>query len=130
MNRMCRHLNFALRTLLLAWLCLGCGRNVRADAIMVTKAMNASTIAEVSVNDTFIRVDLEIGPADFAAFADILPDDLYEGVTGKREAARLRQVRFFERGLVLKADDQQISGRMIVLEKRRRIVRDAVTGQP
>ena len=54
--------------------------------------MMASTIAEVSVNDTFIRVDQKISPREFAACADILPDDLYEDLTGKREAARLRQV--------------------------------------
>ncbi len=51
--------------------------------------MMASTIAEVSVNDTFIRVDQKISPREFAACADILPDDLYEDLTGKRPGAAL-----------------------------------------
>jgi len=106
MYRLFYHLCSFLRTVLLTWLCLGCRATVCADAIMVTKAMMASTIAEVFVNDTFVRVDLEIGPRDFTAFADILPDDLYEELTGMREAVRLRQARFFESSLVSKADDQ------------------------
>lgn len=97
---------------------------------MVTKAMSASTIAEVSVNDQSVSLQLEIGIRDLAAFADILPDEVYEKLTGNREPLKTRQVRFYESGLVLKADNQRLVGRIDALEARRRIVRDAVTGEP
>ena len=119
-----------LRTLLMAWLCPGSAQKACADAIAVTKAMNASTIAEVSVGNASVRVDLEIGVQDLAAFRDILPDAVHEKLTGTREPVETRQVRFFESGLVLKSDDRQLAGRIDALEARRRIVRDAVTGEP
>ncbi|HIF01613.1 MAG TPA: hypothetical protein EYG03_16820 [Planctomycetes bacterium] len=130
MNRLYDYFTSMLRSLLIAWLCFGCVRIVCADAIVVTRAMSASTIAEVSVNDGSVGVDLEIGIRDLAAFADILPDDVYEKLTGNREPITLRQSRFFESGLVLKADDQQLVGRIEALEARKRVIRDVITGQP
>jgi len=130
MNRLYDQFTSMLRSLLMAWLCLGCGRIVSADAIVVTKAMSASTIAEVSVDDRSVRLDLEIGSQDLAVFADILPDDVFEKLTGNREPIKLRQTRFFESGLVLKADGQQLAGHVDALDARRRIIRDVITGMP
>ena len=48
------------------------------DAIVVTKAMTASTIAEIFVEPTRVRVELEIGLADIPAFRNVLPDEEYE----------------------------------------------------
>ncbi|MDG2129491.1 MAG: hypothetical protein P8K08_15940 [Fuerstiella sp.] len=38
---------------------------------MATKTKTASRIAEISVNVTFVSVDLEIGPQDLTAFSDL-----------------------------------------------------------
>jgi len=53
-------------------------RFAQADAIIVTKAMTASTIAEVYIEDGVIRLELEIGVRDLNAFRNLLPDELYE----------------------------------------------------
>jgi hypothetical protein len=58
-----------------------------ADALVVTRAMQASTIAEVFVDEDQIRVEIEVGAADVEAFRNILPDEMFE----KLEAA-LKQV--------------------------------------
>ncbi len=53
-------------------------RFAQADAIIVTKAMTASTIAEVYIEDGVIRLELEISVQDLDAFRNLLPDELYE----------------------------------------------------
>lgn len=58
--------------------------SVTADAIVVTRAMLASTIAEVYVEDDAVRAESEIGTADFKAFPNVVPDQTYQrtGHTG------------------------------------------------
>ena len=63
---------------------------VRADALMVTRAMKASTIAEVFIEDQRVLVELEIGTDDLGAFANVLPDDLYAKVTARNESLAKR----------------------------------------
>ena len=67
------------------------------DALVVTRAMTASTIAQFYIAEGSVRVELEIGIADIEAFANILPDDLFELVTKTKapldERAR-RRTRF------------------------------------
>ena len=46
-------------------LCVGL---VRADALVVTQAMKASTIAEYDVDDSGVRLELEVGADDVKAF--------------------------------------------------------------
>ena len=46
---------------------------VMADAIVVTRAMKASTIAEIFIEEHTIRVELEIGIIDVPAFHNIMP---------------------------------------------------------
>ena len=50
---------------------------VRADAIVVSQAMFASTIVEYFVEDDHVRVELEIGMQDLQAFRNILPESIY-----------------------------------------------------
>jgi hypothetical protein len=55
----------------------------RGDAIFVTNAMKASTIAEISIDRKAVRVELEIASSDMEVFQDILPDKLFAAL-GKR----------------------------------------------
>jgi hypothetical protein len=52
-----------------------------ADAIVVTRAMTASTIAEFYLEQSTVRVELEIGVRDLSALRDMLPDPLLEKLT-------------------------------------------------
>ena len=56
---------------------LASGRSL-ADALIVTRAMTASTIVEVFVEDSQLRVELEVGAEDVLAFKNVLPDEVFE----------------------------------------------------
>ena len=60
----------------------------RGDAIVVTKAMQASTIAEIFIDQQGVRIELEIAAADLEVFEDLLPDKLY--AARRRETACVR----------------------------------------
>jgi hypothetical protein len=57
-----------------AFMAIFCADTARADALVITKAMQASTIAEIFIEPTQIRVEIEVGVDDLTAFANILPD--------------------------------------------------------
>ena len=63
----------ALATLLLAG-----ATPAAADAIVITQAMKASTIAEIFVEESSIRVEIEIGGRDLPAFHNLMPDSVNE----------------------------------------------------
>jgi hypothetical protein len=65
-----------LGTTLLAVLALTESTDLRADALVVTTAMKAATIAEVFIEDAAVRVELEVGMTDIPAFGNLLPDQL------------------------------------------------------
>ena len=54
----------------------------RADAIVRSQAMLASTIAEFFITEDGVAVELEIGLEDIAAFGNLLPDEIYEKLDG------------------------------------------------
>ena len=80
-------------------------QSLPADAIVVTRAMTASTIAEIFVQEDAVRVELEIGPADFPAFRNILPGTLYEKLGHAPQPLSQRRKRFFADDWVVRADE-------------------------
>jgi len=111
-----------------------------ADAIVRTQAMFATTIAEFHLErgdstgatgeDARVRLELELGAADLSAFADLLPDELYEKLGREPEPWAERLDRFFREGLVLRGEDgQPLPGRLVSMEPRERLRRDEITGE-
>jgi len=101
------------------------------DALIITKAMTASTIAEIYVDEDAIRVELEIGIKDLEAFRNLLPDAMYErlGYEPVPLATRLR--RFFREDLIIRAGTgSPLPGRVEDIVARQRILRDEITGEP
>lgn len=98
---------------------------------MVTKAMTATTIAEVFVEEDSIRVELEIGVPDLESFRDLLPDPIYERLGNEALPLQERLPRFFREGFTLRTENgPPIPGRVEEMVARRRIPRDEVTGEP
>ena len=122
----------------------------RPDALVITMAMNASTIAEFFVEADGVTVDLEIGVADLMGFQDLLPDEIYAVLMGASsetgrgaggdgqpaggadlEPLEVRLPRFFREDLRIIPDDgQPIAGVTLEIEASRRLPRDQVTGDP
>ncbi|MCZ6463907.1 MAG: hypothetical protein O7A09_06175, partial [Proteobacteria bacterium] len=106
------------------------GSRAAADAIVVSRAMAATTIAEVFVEASQVRVELEIGIPDLAPFRNLLPDELLpEGEPLPPQTERHRA--FFDRDLVVRPDSgAAIHGRVVSVEIRPRVRRDEVSGEP
>jgi hypothetical protein len=117
-----------LTTLLLAALILP--RASRPDALVITRAMTASTIAEIWVERDSVVVEFEIGPGDIEAFRNLLPDELFARLGYAPEPWIDRLLTFAREDFTVRADDGPPSpGRLRALEVRQRIRRDQVTGE-
>jgi hypothetical protein len=104
---------------------------VHADAIVVTKAMTATTVVEIFIEEDGIRVELEAGVPDLRAFNGIYPDKFRAlmGLESEPEAAR--HARFFSEEFAIRADGGgPLPGRVVSFETRRRVRRDEITGEP
>ena len=121
----------APRTIISAALVVCAVGHAGADAIVVTQAMTASTIAEVYVEDGRIRLEMEIGSSDLDSFRNLLPDSIYEKLGHPPAPLVERFERFFLEDLVFRLDDgAPLPGLLREMEGRERIRRDLVTGEP
>jgi hypothetical protein len=50
-----------------------------ADWINLSGAQNAPNIAEIHINDHYVKVELEIFVNDLVAFDRLIPDEFFEG---------------------------------------------------
>ncbi len=124
-----RHQAFPILTGVLL-LAAGAGP-LRADAIVRTQAMLASTIAEYFVEDGRVLVELEIGPEDLAAFGNLMPDELYEQLGHEPRPWRQRLADFFEDDLAIQADGADpLPGHILEIGPRQRVRRDEISGEP
>ena len=103
----------------------------RADAVVLTRAMTATTIAEIFLEETQVRVEISIGMDDLPAFANLLPDGVRESLGFPAEPLAERLVRFFTEDFSIRPDDgPALPGYVLSIEARPRIVRDEITGDP
>jgi len=104
--------------------------SARADALLRSEAMLATTIAEFFISEEQIVVELEIGLVDLAAFANLLPDALYEKL-GRDPLPQVERIgRFFQRDFTIEADGgPPLAGRIIEIGSRPRTRRDEITGE-
>ncbi len=101
-----------------------------ADAIIVTRAMLATSIAEIFVEEGSLRLELEIGVPDVAAFQNLLPDAVHEDLGHASEPLARRLPRFFRSDFVIRAEGgAPLSGRLLEIGPRRRVRRDEISGE-
>ncbi len=106
-------------------------RSASADAIIVTKAMTASTVVEIFIEESDIRVELEIGVPDLLAFENLLPDEMRAQMGLEARPLEQRLDDFFRRDFVIRADGgPPLPGRVTDIKTRRRLPRDEITGEP
>jgi hypothetical protein len=104
---------------------------LHADAIVLTQAMRATTIAEYFVESERVRLELEIGLNHLEAFRNLLPDEIYARLDLTPEPFAERLARFFEHDLAISAGDGiPLPGRLLSIEPRPRVERDGVSGEP
>lgn len=104
---------------------------LNSDAIVITRAMLASTVSEIFIHDDSVVVELEIGLEDVSAFVNLLPDDLHAELGFDPEPWSERLIRFVREDFVIReGGDQPLFGYLRALEVRQRIRRDEITGEP
>ncbi len=93
-----------------------------ADAVVVTRAMTASTIVEAFVDQDAIVVELEIREQELAGFPFLV-----EAATGTKDfPAPIPR----ESELTFLADGTRLRGTVESAERRKRVERDEVSGEP
>ena len=92
--------------------CLFIAPLVSADAIMLSRAMFSDTIAEYFVEQNGVRVELEVGMENIAAFRNLLPDEIYQemGYDARPYPERLQE--FFTSDLVIGTGKEVLQGEL------------------
>ncbi len=102
-----------------------------ADSLIVTEAMNATTVIEIFIEENAVRVELEASVPDLRPFEGIFPDDFRVRMGLESQPDEVRLKRFFSDQFVVRADGgAPRAGRLISFETRRRARRDEITGEP
>ncbi len=92
--------------------------------------MRASTIAEFFVEAKRVRVELEIGQNDIAAFRNLLPDELFALLELGDTPLAQRAPRFFAETMAIRADESPpLTGRIVSIKGRERLRRDEISGE-
>ncbi len=100
-----------------------------ADALVRSQAMFADTIAEFFIDESGVRVELEIGMNDVGAFRNLLPDAIHEGLEYGRRPMEERLPEFFASDLVIATVDAPLAGELRSIGPRTRVIRDEITGE-
>ena len=88
-------------------LCLGVGP-LQADIISLSGAENSRNIVEIRVDETGVRVALEVFPSDIHFFKDALADDWFSETEPSRPAEADRLGRFSGSGRSLRDEVSEL----------------------
>ena len=100
-----------------------------ADALVTNRSMFASTIAEYYIEADQVRVEMEIGMRDLAAFRNLMPDEIYEKMGHAPRDYGERVAEFFSNDLVIATEEGPLAGRLLEIQPRARTRRDPITGE-
>ncbi len=102
-----------------------------ADALMVNKAMQASSIAEYFIDEQGVTVELEIGANSIEDFKALLPETVYQEMGFGDRPYEERLQSFFGATLVLMDHDKNmLQGQLTAIGPSKRVLRDPITGTP
>ena len=93
------------------------------------QAMFADTIAEYYVEDDHLRLELEIGSNDVAAFRNLLPDALYQRLGYENTPLKERLPRFVSADMPVLVGRSKLPGQVTKIGPATRPLRDAITGE-
>lgn len=99
------------------------------DALVVVKAMRATTVCEIFVEAGVVRTELEIGVQSLPVFANLLPTEVHTRLGLEGKALKERLPIFFAEDWTVLADDEPLPGRLVAIEGRRRLPRDEISGE-
>ena len=102
-----------------------------ADALMVNKAMQASSIAEFFIDERGVTVQLEIGENSLDDFKSLFPDRIYQGMGFGESKLSDRLNHFFSEEMVLlDQSGNKLTGHLLAIEPSTKVLRDPINGTP
>lgn len=105
------------------------GANASADAINMSRAAGANTIAEIFIEADTIDVRLEIGLQDLATFHNLLPDELREMLNLEPAPVAERMKKFVTQDMFFSVDGERpLIGRVVEAGPGSKVKRDVLTG--
>lgn len=121
-------LNYLL--LLACWQGLFVVQSARADAIVISQALKATSIAEFHIDETGIRTTLEVGLNALPAFSNMIPDEIYREMGLGTEPFEERLRSFLGKDMAVLADGELLRGSIRSMGPEKRILRDPINGTP
>ena len=118
-------------SLLLFLYALDFNHQSNADALIVNKAMQASSIAEFYIDKQGVRVELEIGINSLEGFKSLLPDQIYQNMGFGESPLADRLYHFFTEELaIIDKDGVKLRGRLVAIVPSTKVLRDPINGTP
>ncbi len=103
---------------------------LHADALMVNRSVEASSIAQYYIDEQGVRVELEIGLNAIDSFRNLMPDAIYQKLGHSDAPLDERLGRFFGQDLAILVDGLPLPGFVQEIGPAKRILRDPVNGTP
>ncbi len=122
-------MNRFIRYCFLVSLC-ACSNQAGADALIISRAIESSTIAQYYVDEKGVRVDLEIGLNSLKSFRNLMPDALYERLAYEKKPILQRLQTFFGRDMAVLVEGRPLAGHVAKIGTSRKILRDPINGEP
>jgi hypothetical protein len=108
--------------------CLSSASLALADALMVNRSVDASSLAQYYVDERGVRVELEIGLNSIQSFRNLMPDAIYRELGYGDAPLDQRLETFFSQDMGILVNGQLLPGFVQDIGPAQRILRDPITG--
>lgn len=119
-----------LNRLLSLLLCLFSSSLALADALMINRSVEASSLAQYYIDERGVQVELEIGLDSVTGFRNLMPDAIYRELGYGDEPLEQRLATFFGKDMAIFVDGEPLTGYVRDIGPGNRILRDPITGTP
>ncbi len=111
-------------------LCIFLASVAFADALMVNRSLEASSLAQYYIDERGVRVELEIGLNALEEFRNLMPDATYQAMGYGDAPLERRLGTFFAEDLAIRLEGSPLPGYVRNIGPANRILRDPITGAP
>ncbi|MEP1471923.1 MAG: hypothetical protein ABJK20_09060 [Halieaceae bacterium] len=101
-----------------------------ADALMINRSVEASSLAQYYIDERGVQVDLEIGLSSLEDFRNLMPDTIYRELGYDAAPLEQRLRTFFSKDLGILVEGEPLPGYVRNIGPGNRVLRDPITGTP
>ena len=101
-----------------------------ADALMVNRSVEASSLAQYYIDERGVQVELEIGLNSLEGFRNLMPDAIHRELGYGDAPLKKRLATFFAKDMGILVEGEPLPGYVSDIGPGNRILRDPITGTP